>query len=145
MLLLLSSAKKRSVFDLVANVSWQRNIAHMSQGWLKNRWVAPKALKCLKMFICFKDRFELFSRGLQGVGDLLTSIKHWVFRSVSSYLKNSKGALLNLLINLRSSCFWLPLLNQNCEMMWIGFSSTTYCFRCTYLYSKAPSLLSLTF
>ena len=30
MLLLLSSAKKRSVFDLVANVSWQRNIAHMS-------------------------------------------------------------------------------------------------------------------
>ena len=46
-------------------------------------------LKCLKNCFCIKNRFEPFSRGLQGVGDLLFFIKHGIFRAVSMHFSNN--------------------------------------------------------
>ena len=46
-------------------------------------------LKCLKNCFCIKNRFEPFSRGLQGVGDLLFFIKYGIFKAVSMHFSNN--------------------------------------------------------
>ena len=46
-------------------------------------------LKCLKNCFCIKNRFEPFSRGLPGVGNLLFFIKYGIFKAVSMHFLNN--------------------------------------------------------
>ena len=46
-------------------------------------------LKGSNLFLMQKQFFKHFSRGLQGVGDLLFFIKHGIFRAVSMHFSNN--------------------------------------------------------
>ena len=57
----------------------------------KRRFPTPgrPLLKGSNLFLMQKPFFKPFSRGLQGVGDLLFFIKHGIYRAVSMHFSNS--------------------------------------------------------